>query len=82
MVKDSLVGPEPSWGRESFWVLCILNPVESTPFVTQTAQEPPFLLMFLWEPEYVRQACISGDRMGSGMERPGFRSSLSQSVAA
>lgn len=38
MVKNRLVGSEPRWGRESFWLLCILSSKGSAPFVTWTTQ--------------------------------------------
>ena len=40
------------------------------------------LRMLLWEPELMRQACLRGDGMGSGMGRPGFNFVLCHLVAA
>lgn len=60
LVKNRLVGSEPWWGRESFWLLCILYSIGSVPFVTRTTQVP------------LNCSCcfgnlsLSGDRVWSG----------------
>lgn len=82
MVKDRLVESEPQWGRKSLWVLCIPSTVEPAPFVTWTTQIPSLPLLFLWDPDFARWACFSGDRVESGMEGHGVGSSLCHLAAA
>lgn len=52
---------------ESFCAPHVLTPVGSTPLETGTQVSAPWLVSFLG-PELMRQACLSGDRLGSGME--------------
>lgn len=71
----SLVVPEPWYRVESFLVFCVSDPGGWIPFVTPTAQVA-FPAQVSLEPEFKRQACLSGDILGSEMERSGFGSLL------